>query len=172
MTKPLEKRQLERLEPSVHVTPEITLQVEHFHTIASEMPRLFEAHGRERDEIVDPDWQAFFSLALDGTLRILTARDNGVLIGYVFNLVRTHLHIKSKLHCFVDGFYIDPAYRGGALFLRMMRRNDDLLKEWGVKRCYIGVDVGRVGRPSTKGIRVFERLGYKAVETFMRKDFE
>ena len=162
----LERRRQKRLQRSAPATPDgPTIQLEHFYTIAPELPPLFEAHGKERNEEVDPDWKAFFDLGLQGVLRVLTIRDRGLLVGYVFNLVRGHLHIKRKLHCFIDGFYIQPAYRGGLLAMKLLRKNDEYLASWGVKRCYVGVDIGgKVGL-------IFERLGYQPCETFMRKDF-
>ena len=92
-------------------------------------------------------------------------RDNELLAGYIFNLVRGHLHAKRILHCFIDGFYLQPAYRGGMLAMRMFRYNDDLLKQWGVQRAYVGADVG------SRHELFFKRLGYKPFEMFYRKDF-
>ena len=49
--------------------------------------------------------------------------------------------------------------------MRMFRKNDELMKEWGVQRAYIGADVG------SRHELIFQRLGYKPFETFYRKDF-
>jgi GNAT superfamily N-acetyltransferase len=141
------------------------IQVEHFYTIARELPALFEAHGREHGDEPDPDWDAFFDMGLKGILRVLTVRDGEYLVGYIFNLLRTHLHAKRVLHCFVDGFYLLPSYRGGMLAMKMFRRNDELCREWGVKRIYVGEDID-----SRQGA-IFRRLGYKPFEVFYRKDF-
>ena len=144
---------------------DLKLQVEPFFVIARELPPLFEAHGRERDEIPDPDWDMFFDMGLKGILRILTVRDGEYLVGYIFNLVRGHLHAKRTLHCFVDGFYLQPAYRGGMLAMKMFRTNDDLCKQWGVKTCYIGADV------RLRHEIIFKRLGFRPFEMFYRKDY-
>ena len=163
IAKLLAKKPLAPPEPSARAAP--SFQVELFYNIARELPPLFEQHGREHNEIPDPDWEAFFDLGLRGVLRVLTVRDNELLAGYIFNLVRGHLHAKRILHCFIDGFYLQPAYRGGMLAMRMFRRNDELMNEWGVRRAYVGADVG------SRHELFFKRLGYKAVETFYRKDF-
>ena len=152
----------EPLERSARAQPSI--QVEPFFNIARELPALFEEHGREHGEIPDPDWDAFFDMGLKGTLRVLTVRDEGYLVGYIFNLLRNHLHAKRTLHCFVDGFYLQPSYRGGMLAMKMFRKNDELAREWGARRIYVGADVG------SKQDVIFKRLGYKAFEVFYRKD--
>jgi GNAT superfamily N-acetyltransferase len=163
IVKPLARKQLERLQRSAPAAP--SFQVEHFYGIARELPPLFEQHGLEHGEKPDPDWDAFFDLGLQGVLRILTVRDGGLLVGYIFNLVRGHLHAKRTLHCFIDGFYLSPAYRGGMLAMKMFRRNDELCKEWGVQRAYVGADMG------SRQEVIFKRLGYKPFEMFYRKDF-
>jgi GNAT superfamily N-acetyltransferase len=141
-----------------------SLQIEHFFVIARELPALFEAHGREHGEVPDPDWDAFFEMGLRGTLRVLTVRHDGYLVGYIFNIIRNHIHAKRTLHCLVDGFYLQPSYRGGMLALKMFRKNDELCKAWGVKRIYAGADVG------SKQDVIFKRLGYRPYEMFYRKD--
>lgn len=165
--KPLARKQLRRLQLSGLATPNgPTLQVEHFYGIARELPPLFEQHGAERGEQHDPDWDALFSLGLQGVLRILTVRDGDHLAGYIFNLVRGHLHDRRVLHCFIDNYYLQPGYRGGMLAMRMFRRNDELCNEWGVQRAYVGVGMADSGHEI-----IFKRLGYKPHEMFHRKDF-
>lgn len=167
MTKPLEKRQLRHLERLALETPEPTFQVEFADAIAHELPRLFLKHGEERaDGIpVDPDWDAYFFLARAGQLRVTTVRDGDALVGYIFNIVRGHLHAKTCLHCFIDMFWLDPLYRTGWFPVKLFRYNDELLKEWGVKRVFVSVPVqGRLNK-------IFERLGYVPYETAYAKVF-
>jgi hypothetical protein len=51
------------------------------------------------------------------------------------------------------------------LAMKMFRRNDELCKEWGVRRAYVGADMG------SRQEVIFKRLGYKPFEMFYRKDF-
>ena len=147
--------------------PDLTSQVEKFHEIARELPPLFEQHYREiavdQDAIpLDPDWDRYFWLSLNGMLVVRTARCDKVLVGYIFNLVGPHLHYRSTLHAEIEMFWLDPAYRGSAFALRWFRENEAHLRSLGVKRVGVatknGYMSGRVGL-------IFKRLGYKPIET-------
>lgn len=146
---------------------DLTAQVEPFHIIARELPPLFERHWKEialhHDKIpLEPDWQRYFDLACTGTLRVMTARCDGVLVGYIFNLVGPHLHYRSSLHAEIEMFWLDPAYRDGAFALRWFKANERYLRGLGVKRISVAVKNhfkdGRVGL-------LFKRLDYTPIET-------
>jgi hypothetical protein len=156
---------------SASARPDLSIQVEKFYEIARELPPLFERHYREialdQDSIpLDPDWDRYFMLALNGMLHVCTARSGSVLVGYIFNLVGPHLHYRSTLHAEIEMFWLDPAYRGGSFVLKWFRQNEATLKELGVKKVGVatknGYKDGRVGL-------IFKRLGYRPVETTWAK---
>jgi len=164
--------------PGSSVGPGLSQQVEPFTAIARDLPPLFERHwqelGTHKDQIpLDPDWDRYFLLAQTGTLRVRTARVDGVLAGYIFNLVGPGLHYRSTLHAEIEMFWLDPVYRGmGVVGMNhwfvsdWFRDNDEDLRALGVKRISVAVKNGyRDGRVAV----VFKRLGYLPIETVMSK---
>ena len=149
----------------------LTAQQERFSAIARELPPLFERHwqelGTSRDTIpLDPDWDRYLALDVQGLLAVTTARVDGVLVGYIFNIVGPHLHYRSTLHADIEMFWLDPAYRGSLFVLSWFRNNDVMLRELGIKRVHVAVKTGyRDGRVGS----VFKRLGYGPVETVYGK---
>lgn len=151
--------------------PDLTSQVEKFHEIARELPPLFEQHYREialdQERIpLDPDWDRYLMLSLQGMLLVRTARYGDTLVGYIFNLFGPHLHYRSTPHAEIEMFWLDPAYRGSGFVLRWFRENEAMLRELGVKKVggttKNGYKDGRVGL-------IFKRLGYTPVETVWSK---
>ena len=167
-----------QLQPGSSVGPGLSQQVESFAAIARDLPPLFERHwqelGTRKDEIpLDPDWDRYFALAQVGTLRVRTARVEGVLAGYIFNMVGPHLHYRSTLHAEIEMFWLDTAYRGMGVVgmnhwfvMDFFRDNDEDLRTLGVKRISVAVKNGyRDGRVAV----VFKRLGYTPIETVLSK---
>lgn len=160
--------------PGSLARPGLVQQVEPFAAIARDLPPLFERHwqelGTRKDEIpLDPDWDRYFALAQVGTLRVRTARVDGVLAGYIFNMIGPHLHYRSTLHAEIEMFWLDTAYRGIGVVgmnhwfvMDWFGDNDEDLRKLGVKRISVavknGYKDGRVGL-------VFKRLGYEEIET-------
>ena len=101
-------------------------------------------------------------------LRCLTVRDGSTLVGYVFVLVYPHLHYASTLWAATDIFWLDPAYRQGLTGFRMFRLMEKSLKETGVKAIAVNVKLHFEASRGTIG-KLFERLGYKPIETIYSK---
>lgn len=138
---------------------------EHFHAIAHELPALFEKHHRElwlyQDIPLVPDWDKYYALDVSGVLRILTVRDNGILVGYLFGLFSNHLHAARTLHAGVDMLWLDPVYRQGWTGFKLFKEYLRACKEWGVVVANVSVRTnfadGRVGK-------LLVRLGFAPVE--------
>ncbi len=147
----------------------LTVGFESWYVISHELPPLFERHWREigvdHDRIpLAPNWDQYHMLAATDVLRMFTARSNGVLVGYISNLVGPHLHYATTLHAELEMFWLDPAYRAaenGWFALRWFRENERFLKSLGVKRIAVAEKLhfkaGRVGV-------LFRRLGYAPIE--------
>lgn len=149
------------------VRPNLSFQIEPFVKVAQELPPLFIRHYEELAENkdvypLDPDWDKYFALDISGILRFVTVRSGNLLVGYISNLVSSHLHSKSTLVCEIEMFWLEPVYRYGWNGIRMFRYNDDYLKSLGVKLVHVSEKLrfrgGKVGL-------VFKRLGYRIVET-------
>jgi hypothetical protein len=163
------------------VPAKLKFAVETLYQIGQELPPLLVQHSKEIDDgsfPLDIDWNAYFAMTAAGQLRFLTARiaredgrerpDAGVLVGYIANIVRTHLRFKTTLHCFIEAYWLAPAYREGWEAVRMFRENDRLLKEWGVRRVFVAVeDRYKDGKAEV----LFRRLGYTHAAESMTKVF-
>ena len=112
---------------------------------------------------LEPAWDRYFDMALVRQLHCLTVRDNGVLVGYLFVVVCPHLHYASTLWAQTDLFWLDPAYRSGFTGVRMFKEMEKKLREFKVKVVYINAKLHFESDRGTIG-KIFERLGYKAVE--------
>src|ERR1700740_565016 len=85
--------------PSASAAPEFTIQAESLIEIAGELPSLLVRYGKEHAKApVDPDWQGMLRMTAAGTLRVVTARWNGALVGFCFSVVGPHLMYKSTCH--------------------------------------------------------------------------
>lgn len=156
--------------PNARAANSLSFCWEPFPAIAPELPPLFLRHWREvalnQDEIkLDPLWDTYARLAMAGVLRVLTARAEGVLVGYHFILVLPHLHYGGILAGETDMFWLDPAYRGGLAGYRLLRLARDDLKATGVKWHKVSVKRHKPLGPLMK------RLGYTPIETVYSKVF-
>jgi len=87
------------------------------------------AYFGRRDFQIEPDVECYRTLATAGVLVIITAREEGVLVGYAMGYLNRSAHHRSILCGYGDSIYLEPAYRGhGAALLRAIERE---LKEGG-----------------------------------------
>lgn len=141
---------------------------ERFHAIAHELPPLFAEHWRElalnRDTIpLDPDFDKYYRLDIEGTLQVLTARvAGGQLVGYVFLLVGPHLHYKSTLWGHADMYWLDPMYRQGWAGVRLFKALIAGARALGVVNLTLATKMHFMDNRVTK---LLQRLGFKPIET-------
>jgi hypothetical protein len=159
--------------PTIKAPARLKFAWERFSAIAKELPPLFKKHWREialhQDEIqLDPDWERYFALELQGVLHVLTVRDGTRLVGYAFMLVQRHLHYCSTLWAVSDMFWLEPDYRFGWDGVRMFKQVERGMRELGVKvivlnyKFHFQSDRGRLDR-------LFHRLGYSPTEIIVSK---
>jgi hypothetical protein len=146
---------------------EILYSKERFVDLAPELPEIFYKHWQEialnKDTIpLDPAWSEYMRLEALGVLHIVTARDGGRLVGYIFSLVTPHLHYKKSLTAYTDLMYFRREYtRGMATFSRyrdLLLFSEKMLRDMGVQKRYLMTKVYHDLTP------LFERLGYKLIE--------
>lgn len=141
---------------------------ERFNEIAHELPPLFQEHWRElalnQDSIrLDPDWDKYYRLDIEGVLQILTARlPSGQLVGYLFLLVGPHLHYKSTLWGHADMFWLDPLYRQGWMGVRFFKALVGGAKSMGVVNLTLATKMHFMDNRVTK---LLQRLGFVPIET-------
>jgi GNAT superfamily N-acetyltransferase len=114
---------------------------------------------------LDPHWEVYENLAKMGHLNITTARtDKGELVGYVVYLLQPLLHYKSELSAVGDVFWLRPDHRKGSLGMRLLKVAEEKMRALGctyiVNKTKLHKDVGRL----------FERMGYTAIERVYAKE--
>jgi hypothetical protein len=122
---------------------------------------LMHAHYEElapyKDVPLDPDKDFFVRADEQGMIRVYSAREAGVLVGYAVYFVRRDIHYKSIKLAQQDLIFVLPARRG-RFGIKFIRWCEEQLRGEGVNliMCHtkMGADFGGV----------FERLGYAAID--------
>ena len=131
-------------------------------TLIAEMTPLLMAHKDEiclyEDFVFNPDWDLYKYLESNNTLRIFTARENGVLIGYAGYSVEHNLHYSDVLHASQDVLYLKPDRRGAMVGVKLIKYADEQLAQMGVKLVSHHVKVNNDFGP------LLERMGYNLAE--------
>ena len=109
--------------------------------------------------------RAFYERAeADGKLCILTARREGVLVGYAVFFIGPNQHYSTSLQALQDIFYVDPSVRGAMIGARLIHEADRILREKGVQVVFHHV---KTRHPILGAL--LARKGYTAVETIFSK---
>lgn len=121
----------------------ITIQEENFYDMFPESIEL-RAQNFEDGPIpiqgmkLDLDVAKYKIMAKDNTLIVVTARDEGKLIGYYSSAIQTHLHFANVLFGMSDSYVVSRQYRGKGIGGKMFAH---LQKLW----CDRGAKIGLVG---------------------------
>ena len=146
----------------------IAYQEETFDQVIDEIKPLLEDHWEEialNKEVIklNPNYDMYEKLCKCGVMRIVTARDDGKLIGYCICIIAYNLHYKDSLTATNDIFFISKDYRKGSTGVKLFIKNEEILKRYGVQRLIMNTKVHQdVGA-------IFERLGYKQTERVFGK---
>jgi hypothetical protein len=141
----------------------VEFAVESYQDAQPEITKLLDAHWQEialdKDAIrLDPDWENYEWLAKRGMLHIVTARDDGWLVGYHVSVIRPHAHYKSSLTCFSDIMYLSPQYRVGLTGYKLIKFFRDSVKAKGVQKIYMMTKLALDLDP------ILRRLGFTPIE--------
>lgn len=148
--------------------PGTVYQVERWRNLRPEMTPLLMRHWREialnhAEVPLDIDHERYAALDESGGLHIVTARRQGLLIGYHVAIVSPHLHYRSTLHGITDVYWIAPECRHGVTGMRLFQAVERELKKVGVRKLFTATKLHLDQGP------LFERLGYKPVERLYAK---
>jgi GNAT superfamily N-acetyltransferase len=117
------------------------------------------------DVKLDPDWLAYKNLYDAGILHIVTGRtEEGELVGYCLLMVTGNLHYKTVKWAEGDIFYLRPDHRKGMTGIRMMKAAEKIAKVYGASKIYQKVKLHK------DVSKVFERMGYTAIERLFMKE--
>ena len=146
---------------------QMTFQEEDPRLIMDEAMPLFYEHWREISHYLDialePDREIYAKAAEMGMLKVFTAREDGVLIGYAAYMVRANIHYKSSIQAQQDVLFVTKEKRRGTVGMRLIAYADKCLAKMGVQVVVQHVKVAHNFGP------LLERLGYEHVEHIYTK---
>lgn len=143
----------------------IQFQEEHWADFCVDAQHLFPLHWKElalNQEVIqlDPDHDLYNAIDKSGQLMILTAREDGKLLGYNVYFIRNHMHYKLTKVAMTDMYFVLPEARRG-VGLKLFIEAEQRLKARGVKLAITSCKVHEDHE------RLFTRLGW----TFSDKTF-
>lgn len=110
------------------------------------------------------NWSTVEALIQAGILSLVVARVDGIVVGYFANLISEDF-MTSQIEAKELALYIDPKYRHGRLFLKLMRVTEKVLKSKGITTQYLTFKAGHNTHLPLK-------LGFTHTETTYQKILE
>lgn len=116
----------------------ITFQPELFSAVIKEAQPLLRRHWEEialyQDKIgLRPQWDLYYARERAGYFDLITARSNGVLVGYIGQVTGPGVHYADSLWSVNDLVWLDPAYRFGWVGVKLILAMEDHLRKKGVQ---------------------------------------
>lgn len=141
----------------------ITYQEESAQDCLEEIKPIIKLHWEEialhKDKIkLNPDFDKYLLLDSLGMLHILTARDEGELVGYFISFIQPNMHYKAELFAINDILYIKPEHRKGTVGYRLFKNAEASLKEIGVDVIVVHTKVNNDFKP------LMDKLEYERIE--------
>jgi hypothetical protein len=136
-----------------------TFHLESVATWASEAKDLVYAHwqelGLDLDLSIDPDIEKMQAMENIGMFKVITAREDGKMVGYLLAIFSRHLHYKSSPPMFiVDAYYVSPESRSGT-GAKLILFCKSLAKRLGAIKIYLSCKIHK------DHTRLFIALGFK-----------
>ncbi len=104
-------------------------------------------------QILDPDWEAYERAESSGKVWVMTARQGGVMVGYIIMILSFDMHYRKMFRATEDVHFIAPEHRKGILGYRMLSLTKKAMIEKGCKTITF-----RTKANDSHGI-LFQRLG-------------
>lgn len=115
------------------------------------------------DEL-EVDTEAYRQCEKLGMLRVYTARNEGLLVGYTAMFVHKGLHYRQSVQAIQDVFYVDPSRRGRMLGKILLNFADNQLFNEGVSIIYRS---NKVQHPTLGKLLAHE--GYASIENVYQR---
>ena len=121
-------------------------QQEFLPTVENDIRPLIQKHWEDialnKDKIkLNPDWDAYYVLEQAGVLKIFTAREGDLLVGYFVVIIQYNMHYKDHLFASNDIIFLHPDYRKGRTGIKLIQFAEKCLKEDGVSVLSINTKV-------------------------------
>lgn len=114
------------------------------------------------------DEQKFLQADALGILIVITARDDGELIGYAMGHVIAAHHVANSKTGEQAYYYVNPAYRGAGVFRDLCREFEAASRAKNATTCNARQKIGPDGRLSVPDA-FFEKMGYEKTEVVWKK---
>lgn len=145
----------------------IEFAVEDYKMVVSELRGYYQAHYDElasnKEIPLAPDYAAYDELYRLHRLHVVTARRDGVLVGYFISTLGYHLHYRDSLTAWTDIYYLRPDCRHGRNGVNLFKFMEDSLNAMGVERIYTSTKTELNNGP------MLEALGYAPKEVVYTK---
>ncbi len=147
----------------------LTFHTERVDEFMSEALPLLRRHYEEiawnKDKIpFNPDVERYRWLEAANMLRIYTAREDGVLVGYAVFCVTQMLHYQDVTQAQNDVVYVDPSRRGAMIGQKLLRDYaEGALKREGVQVVTLHIKVKH------DWSKLAQRWGYETTDLLMQK---
>ena len=143
-------------------------QQEFLSSVYIEIQALIQLHWEQialnQDEIkLNPDWDQYEAAEAQGVLKVFTARDDGVLVGYFVVLAQRSMHYKDHIFAYNDVLFLHPDYRKGLAGMKLLKVAEKFLKQDGVSLLIVNT---KVHKPFDA---LLERMGYTHIENNFSK---
>ena len=150
----------------------ILYREEKFKDVLPEFDKLLTAHMAEMNYFglngakFDPDYDKYVRGQELGYFVLITARDNGVLVGYTVFGVQTHIRYKSTVYAQEDLYYVCPEYRRQGIAKQLFVEVEKVLKTRKVEFIFATTKTyhNRSGLLEQSGYKQFELKFAKKIE--------
>ena len=145
-----------------------TYNIERIDEARPELDALLIEHYREialyQDKVpLAPNWASYYAMERAAQLVLVSARKEGVLVGYAAWLLKDHLHYQGHLVAMNDVIFLAKEHRRGRTGLRLIDESEYLLKVLGVDRIMWHI------KPSNDWSPILKRKGYQVEEFVLGK---
>jgi hypothetical protein len=146
----------------------VTYQVETYEQVVSDIQELIKLHYEEialnkQDIPLDPDWKRYKMLSDNNMLFVITARDNGTLVGYSVFFITQHMHYNSTKMASNDVLYLLPEYRKGMTGIKLIKASELELNKINVTKVLWHIKFHKDFR------NILYRMGYKDEDAIVGK---
>jgi len=132
---------------------------EKLNDVLPEMKALLDDHYEEltlnKDKVkLNPIWDTYLKLENNNEFYLLTARDDGVLVGYSAFFMKPHIHYADVIVASNDVLYLKKEYRLGMTGVKLLKFSEQKMKEFGATKVTWHVKESNDFRP------ILHRMGY------------
>jgi len=146
----------------------ITYQIEQWSDFVGDATPIFYDHWKEvalyQDKIpLSVDDEKYRVMENAGLLHIVTARDDGALVGYFLSIMSVHPHYKEHSYAVNDVLYVVPDGRGSDIAVDMFKFAETELKKLDISVIVLHMKVKKTFKS------LVDYLGYDHAEMIYTK---